>query len=76
MNYYFAMEANFELQNLALQLHGNNVLDDDDLFMLLDAPRPRRNQHSQLPFWRYEHFNLEEMNVQLSSGLKRMISTH
>ena len=62
MNYYFAMEANFELQNLALQLHGNNVLDDDDLFMLLDAPRPRRNLHSQLPFWRYEHFNLEEMN--------------
>ena len=62
MKYYFAMEATFELQNRALQLHGNNVLDDDDLLMLLDAPRPRGNLHSQLPFWRYEHFTLEEMN--------------
>ena len=25
------MEANVELQDLALQLHENNVLDDDDL---------------------------------------------
>ena len=53
------MEAKIELQDLALQLHESNVLDDDDLFMLLDAPRPRRNLHSALPFWRYEHFNLE-----------------
>ena len=53
------MEGNIELQDLALQLHENNVLDDNDLFMLLDAPRPRRNLHSALPFWRYEHFNLE-----------------
>ena len=56
------MEANVELQDLALQLHENNVLDDNDLFMLLDAPRPRRNLHSVLPFWRYEHFNPEDMN--------------
>ena len=44
------MEANVELQDLALQLHENNVLDDDDLFMLIDAPRPRRNLHSAVPF--------------------------
>ena len=55
------MEANVELQDLALQLHENNVLDDDDLFMFIDAPRPRRNLYSALPFWRYEHFNLEAM---------------
>ena len=53
------MEAKFELKDLALQLHENTVLDDVDLFMLLGAPRPSRNLHGALPFWRYEHFNLE-----------------
>ena len=56
------MEANVELQNLALQLHGDNVIDDDDLFLLLDAHRPRRNLHIEVPYWRYEHFNLEDMD--------------
>ena len=55
------MEAHVELHDLALQLHENNVLDDDDLFMLIDAPRPWRNLHSALSFWCYEHFNLEGM---------------
>ena len=53
------MKANVELQDFTLQLHEKNVLDDDDLFTLLDAPRPRRNLHSVVPFWHYEHFNLE-----------------
>ena len=50
---HLAMEANVELQNLALQLHGDNVIDDDDLFLLLDAHRPRRNLHIDVPYWCY-----------------------
>ena len=46
------MEANIEIQDLALQLHENNVIDDDDIFMLIDDPRPRRNLRSILSFWR------------------------
>ena len=56
------MEANVELQYLVNQLHGDNILNDDDHFLLLDAHRPRRNLHNDLPTWRYEHFSLEEMN--------------
>ena len=55
------MEANIELQDLALQLHKQNVLDDDDFFMLLDAPRPIGSLHSALPCWCYAHLNLEGM---------------
>ena len=55
------MEANFKLQNLALHLHGNNVLDGTVLSMLLDVPRLRRQMHSQLPFGHYEHVTFKEM---------------
>ena len=53
------METNIDLPYHALQLHENKVLGNDDCFMVLDAPQPRRNLHSALPFWRYEHVNHE-----------------
>ena len=55
------MEVNIKLQDLALQLQEKNMLDDDDLFMLLDVPWPIRSLHCTLSSWRYEHFNLEGM---------------
>ena len=56
------MEANVELQYLVNQLHGDNMLNDDDHFLLLDAHRLRRNFHNDLPTWRYKHFSFEVMN--------------
>eukprot|EP00794_Sanderia_malayensis_P001370 gene1370-biopygen1120 len=55
------MAADIEGNNLFLNLNAAGVLEDEDLFLLLDANRPRRNLHLEQPYWQYQPFELERM---------------
>ena len=53
------MEANGELNDLILELYYDDILDDDDVVLLFDGQRHRRNLHLEQPYWRYPAFDLE-----------------
>jgi len=55
------MAANFELNELIMQLYDDNILDVEDVLLLLDAQRPRRNLHMEQPYWQYPAFDLERI---------------
>ena len=55
------MEANAELNDLILELYYDDILDDDDVVLLLDGQRHRRNLHLEQPYWRHSAFDLERM---------------
>jgi len=52
------MENCDDLDNMLLGYNDANVIDDDELLLLHNVHRQR---NSQIPYWRYEIFNLELM---------------
>ena len=55
------MEANAELPDLILELHYDDIIDYDDVVLMLDGQRHRRNLHLEQPYSRYPVFDLERM---------------
>ena len=53
--------SNAELNDLILELYYDDILDYDDVVLLLDGQRHRRNLHLEQPYWRYPAFDLERM---------------
>ena len=62
------MAANFELNELIMQLHDDNILDMEDVLLVLDAQRPGRNLHMEQPYWQYPAFDLERIEDQECFG--------
>ena len=48
------------MEEALLLMNDANVINDEDLFLLHEANRPR-NLHTGLPYWKYERFSLEDM---------------
>ncbi len=52
---------NLDVEQMIL-FNNDNLLNDNDMMLLLLAPRGRRNLHYNQPYWQYEAFNLERMD--------------
>ena len=48
------------MEEALLLMNDANVINDEELFLLQEANRPR-NLHIGLPYWKYERFSLEDM---------------
>ena len=49
-----------KMEEALLLMNDANVINDEELFLLQEANRPR-NLHIGLPYWKYERFSLEDM---------------
>ena len=57
------MAANIvEGNDFILDLYDDDILDNEDAMLLLDANRPRRNFHMEQPYWQYQVFDCERMD--------------